>query len=61
MTEDAGMPLDLTLYLATDRRLLGNRDLGAVISAAVGAGVTAVQFREKEQNKGDTQTVPLDG
>lgn len=39
---------DYTLYLATDRKLLGRRDMAAVISAAIDAGVTVVQLREKE-------------
>jgi thiamine-phosphate pyrophosphorylase len=40
--------IDFSLYLATDQRLLAGRDLCAVVEAAVAAGVTVVQLREKE-------------
>ncbi|OGV71388.1 MAG: thiamine-phosphate diphosphorylase [Lentisphaerae bacterium RIFOXYB12_FULL_65_16] len=40
-------PLDLTLYLATDRGLLRGRDLLDSVAAAIQSGVTLVQLREK--------------
>lgn len=39
---------DFTLYLVTDRRLVGDRPLTGVIQQAVAGGVTMVQLREKE-------------
>lgn len=41
-------PVDLSLYLVTDRRLAGNRPLTEVVSKAVAGGVTVVQLREKD-------------
>ena len=38
---------DFTLYLATDRLLLGTRRLEDVLEAAIAAGVTLVQWRDK--------------
>ncbi|MFH1982101.1 MAG: thiamine phosphate synthase [Pseudomonadota bacterium] len=35
------------VYLVTDRPLCGSRELAAVVAAAAGAGVSAVQLREK--------------
>jgi thiamine-phosphate pyrophosphorylase len=40
--------VDWSLYLVTDRPLLGGRSLEAVVEAAVRGGVTVVQLREKE-------------
>jgi thiamine-phosphate pyrophosphorylase len=40
--------VDFSLYLATDPHWLAGRDLCAVVEAAVAAGVTVVQLREKE-------------
>lgn len=42
------LPIDFSLYLATDSRLLTGRDLCTVVETAVAAGVTVVQLREKE-------------
>ncbi len=39
--------MDWTLYLATDRKVLGSGDLLAAVEAAVRGGVTVVQLREK--------------
>ena len=39
---------DWSLYLVTDRRMIGQRSLADVVAAAVRGGVTAVQLREKE-------------
>jgi thiamine-phosphate pyrophosphorylase len=41
-------PLDLTLYLVTDRGLALGRPLDAVVREAVEGGVTVVQIREKD-------------
>lgn len=38
---------DYSLYLLTDRGILGGRDLPGCIAEAVSGGVTAVQLREK--------------
>ncbi|MCF7854585.1 MAG: thiamine phosphate synthase, partial [Candidatus Pacebacteria bacterium] len=38
---------DYSLYLATDRELIGDRDLRSVLVRAVNNGVTMVQLREK--------------
>lgn len=42
------LPLDLRVYLVTDRRLAGDRSLEDVVEAAVRGGVTLVQLREKD-------------
>jgi len=42
------MPLDLSLYLVTDRPLCQGRDLLDVVRAAVRGGATVVQLREKQ-------------
>ncbi|AET67611.1 thiamine-phosphate pyrophosphorylase [Desulfosporosinus orientis DSM 765] len=39
--------VDYTLYLVTDRKQLGNRDLAESIEQAIQGGVTLVQLREK--------------
>jgi thiamine-phosphate pyrophosphorylase len=41
-------PPDFDLYLVTDRRQTGGRDLVSVIDAALASGVRAVQLREKD-------------
>ena len=41
-------PIDLSLYLVTDRKLSYPRTIEEVVSSAVRGGVTAVQLREKE-------------
>ena len=41
------MPLDYTLYLATDRNLLQGRNLEDTVAIAIRHGVTLVQMREK--------------
>jgi thiamine-phosphate pyrophosphorylase len=49
--EDKLMPernMDVTLYLVTDRRWLGQRTLGRCVEEAIRGGVTLVQLREKE-------------
>ena len=38
---------DYTLYLVTDRKVLGQRDLASSIEEAIKGGVTMVQLREK--------------
>ncbi len=38
----------LKLYLVTDRRLIGDRQLADVVGQAVSGGVTMVQLREKD-------------
>ena len=40
--------VDWSVYLVTDRPLLGGRSLEAVVEAAVRGGVTVVQLREKD-------------
>jgi thiamine-phosphate pyrophosphorylase len=42
-----GQPLDLGLYLVTDRAACQGRDLLDVVAAAVAGGVSLVQLREK--------------
>ncbi len=41
-------PLDLRLYLVTDRSLTRGRSLETLVASAVRGGVTLVQLREKE-------------
>jgi len=40
--------LDLSLYLVTDRKLAGQRNLLEVVQKAIKGGVTVVQLREKD-------------
>ncbi len=40
--------IDYSLYLVTDRELLGNKDLVQTIDQAIQGGVTIVQVREKD-------------
>ncbi len=42
------MKVDYSLYLVTDREILGGRDLFAAVAAAIQGGVTLVQLREKK-------------
>ncbi len=42
------MPVDFELYLITDRRQCGNRELVACVKEALEGGVRAVQLREKD-------------
>lgn len=41
------MPVDYSLYLVTDRGILGGRDIFDAVESAVKGGVTLVQLREK--------------
>ena len=47
------MNVDYTLYLATDRTILGARSLEAAVEEAVRNGVTVVQLREKACASGE--------
>lgn len=40
--------IDYSLYLVTDRDLLGSKNLAATVEAAIKGGVTLVQIREKD-------------
>jgi thiamine-phosphate pyrophosphorylase len=42
------MPVDFKLYLITDRRQAGSRNLAFVVEEAIKGGVKAVQLREKD-------------
>ena len=42
---------DLSLYLVTDSRRCGGRDVPDVVAAAVAGGVTAVQVRDKDASR----------
>jgi thiamine-phosphate pyrophosphorylase len=44
----------LRLYVATDRALAGDRDLVAIIAAALRGGATAVQLRDKQASARET-------
>lgn len=48
------MTPDFTLYFATDRRLLGKRRLEEVLETVITAGVTAVQWRDKDATLRDS-------
>lgn len=52
-------PIDLRLYLVTDRDLLKNRDLFDVVEKAVQGGVTVVQLREKHASSREFYEVAL--
>lgn len=40
--------IDLSLYLITDRKIIGNKNIIEFLSDAIKGGVTAIQLREKE-------------
>lgn len=40
--------LDYSLYLVTDRKMIGERDLLTVVEEAIKGGVTLIQLREKQ-------------
>lgn len=42
------MPVNYSLYLVTDRGILGDRDLFKAVEAAIKGGTTIVQLREKD-------------
>ncbi len=42
------MPIDLAVYIITDRRVAGNRSILDIVREAIAGGATAVQLREKE-------------
>lgn len=42
------MPVDYSLYLVTDRSILGDRDLFKAVEDALKGGTTMVQLREKD-------------
>ncbi len=44
----ARRPLDLSVYVITDRRLAGDRSILDVVRAAIRGGATVIQLREKE-------------
>ena len=39
--------IDYSLYLITDRNLLGNRNIENIVEEAIQGGVTVVQLRER--------------
>ncbi len=39
---------DFSLYLVTDRKIIGNRNILDIVSASIKGGVTAIQLREKD-------------
>jgi len=45
--------IDFNLYLITDRKGCGGRDLGAVVEEALKGGIRAVQLREKDLSSRD--------
>lgn len=49
------MAVDYSLYLVTDstQAILGDKDLAAVVEAAVEGGVTVVQYRDKQSETAD--------
>jgi len=49
--------VDYSVYLVTDRPLLGSRSLVEVVRAAVKGGVTLVQLREKDMPGGEFLTI----
>jgi thiamine-phosphate pyrophosphorylase len=50
-------PLDLSIYLVTDRRLCGALGVPATVAAAVGAGASVVQLRDPGSSDADLVTV----
>jgi thiamine-phosphate diphosphorylase/hydroxyethylthiazole kinase len=55
------MEVDYSLYLVTDSTagILGNKDLVAVVEAALAGGVTVVQYRDKVSDITRKYSVPL--
>jgi thiamine-phosphate pyrophosphorylase len=52
-------PVDFNLYLITDRRASGGRDLALVLEEALKGGVKAVQLREKDLSSRDLYELAL--
>lgn len=50
-------PLDLSIYLVTDRRLCGALGVPATVAAAVGAGASVVQLRDPGSSDADLVAV----
>lgn len=55
---DKGM-VDYSLYLVTDRDLLGSKNLAATVEEAIRGGVTMVQLREKNVSTLDFYQIAL--
>ncbi|SFG23033.1 thiamine-phosphate pyrophosphorylase [Desulfotomaculum arcticum] len=53
------MKCDYSLYLVTDRAILGGRDLGQAVEDALRGGVTLVQLREKDTSSRDFYQIAL--
>ncbi|WP_027364896.1 thiamine phosphate synthase [Desulfotruncus alcoholivorax] len=53
------MKCDYSLYLVTDRAVLGSRDLCQAVEDALRGGVTLVQLREKETSSRDFYQIAL--
>lgn len=51
--------VDYSLYLVTDRDLLGSKDLAATVEEAIRGGVTLVQLREKNVSTLDFYQIAL--
>ncbi len=53
------MKCDYSLYLVTDRAILGGRDLYQTVESALRGGVTLVQLREKQISSRDFYQIAL--
>lgn len=53
------MPVNYTLYLVTDRKILKGRDIFEAVEAAVKGGVTLLQLREKNISTSDFYNLAL--
>jgi len=53
------MKCDYSLYLVTDRAILGGRDLCRAVEAAISGGVTLVQVREKDVSSREFYQIAL--
>lgn len=52
--------IDYSLYLVTDRKILGDRDLNKSVTEAIEGGVSLVQLREKDIDTRDFYNVAKD-
>ena len=52
-------PVNYSLYLVTDRKVLGGKELQGCIEEAIKGGVTLVQLREKNINSDDYYNLAL--
>ena len=54
------MPVDYSLYLVTDRGMIGDRSLFSAVEEAIKGGVTLLQLREKDAGSGEFYSIAVE-